>query len=363
MFAADATARLSGVPGVAAVTAGPGATNTLTAVKNAQLAQSPVLLLGGATATLLRGRGALQDIDQMALMRPHVKWATRGGAASATSAPSWRRPSRARAAGVPGPVFVECPVDLLYPADLVRQWYAARTDAPARGLQERAVRYYVRRHLRLMLEEAPDLAGAATAVDASPRPPPRGQVAEVAQLLARAERPVLLVGSQALPEPATGGERWPRPSRPSACRSTSRAWPGGCSGAANPLQLRHHRKEALREADLVVLAGVPCDFRLDYGSHIGRRAVLVSANSSARELRLNRRPRVAVHGPPDLFLRRPGGAVGPARRWGGLGRGPARARRRARGRDRERRPRRRRDGASTRCACAARSKPCCRGTA
>jgi len=59
VFAADATARLSGVPGVAAVTAGPGATNALTAVKNAELAQSPVLLLGGATATLLRGRGSI----------------------------------------------------------------------------------------------------------------------------------------------------------------------------------------------------------------------------------------------------------------------------------------------------------------
>jgi len=50
VFAADAVARLSGVPGVAAVTAGPGVTNTLTAIKNAQLAQSPVVLLGGAAA-------------------------------------------------------------------------------------------------------------------------------------------------------------------------------------------------------------------------------------------------------------------------------------------------------------------------
>src|SRR5216684_539801 len=66
VFAADAVARLSGVPGVAAVTAGPGLTNTITAVKNAQLAQSPVVVLGGATATLLKGRGSLQDIDQMA---------------------------------------------------------------------------------------------------------------------------------------------------------------------------------------------------------------------------------------------------------------------------------------------------------
>ena len=52
------------LPGIAAVTAGPGVTNTLTAVKNAQLAQSPVVLLGGATATVLRGRGALAAVHR-----------------------------------------------------------------------------------------------------------------------------------------------------------------------------------------------------------------------------------------------------------------------------------------------------------
>lgn len=54
VFAADAVARLSGVVGVVAVTAGPGLTNTVTAVKNAQMAESPVLLIGGAAATLLK---------------------------------------------------------------------------------------------------------------------------------------------------------------------------------------------------------------------------------------------------------------------------------------------------------------------
>ncbi|MFI4932622.1 MAG: thiamine pyrophosphate-binding protein, partial [Burkholderiales bacterium] len=73
VFAADATARLTGVPGVAAVTAGPGITNTITALKNAQLAQSPVVLLGGAAPTALQGRGALQDIDHRPLVEPHVK--------------------------------------------------------------------------------------------------------------------------------------------------------------------------------------------------------------------------------------------------------------------------------------------------
>src|SRR3990167_6888800 len=77
VYAADAVSRLSGVPGVAVVTAGPGLTNSVTAVKNAQLAQSPLVLLGGSAPTVLKGKGALQDIDQMALMKPHVKWAER----------------------------------------------------------------------------------------------------------------------------------------------------------------------------------------------------------------------------------------------------------------------------------------------
>ena len=69
VFAADAVARMTGIPGVAAVTAGPGVTNTITAIKNAQMAQSPLLLFGGAAATLLKGRGSLQDIDQISVMR------------------------------------------------------------------------------------------------------------------------------------------------------------------------------------------------------------------------------------------------------------------------------------------------------
>ena len=52
------------------------------------------------------------------------------------------------------------------------------------------------------------------------------------------------------------------------------------------------RTEFLREADLVLLAGVPCDFRLGYGRSIPRRARLVAANRSADDLALNRRPAI-----------------------------------------------------------------------
>ena len=171
VFAADAVARLTGVPGVAAVTAGPGVTNTITALKNAQMAQSPLVLLGGATATLLRGRGALQDIDQMALVRPHVKRASRVRRVR-DLVPALDAAFRLAREGVPGPVFVECPVDLLYPEALVREWYAAaeRRRERRRPLGERARRWYVGRHLGRLFGGA----GSGTAVAPAPAsaPPP-----------------------------------------------------------------------------------------------------------------------------------------------------------------------------------------------
>ncbi len=119
VFAADAAARLSGIPGVAAVTAGPGLTNTITAIKNAQLAQSPVVIIGGAAPTILKGKGALQDIDQKALIRPHVKLLLCVKRVR-DLAPALRRAFTVAKQGVPGPVFVECPVDLLYDEAVIR---------------------------------------------------------------------------------------------------------------------------------------------------------------------------------------------------------------------------------------------------
>ena len=77
----------------------------------------------------------------------------------------------------------------------------------------------------------------------------------------------------------------------------------GLLGAGHRLQFRHKRREALREADLVILAGVPCDFRLDYGAHIRRSTCLIAANRDRRDLTLNRRPQVAALGDASAFLR------------------------------------------------------------
>ena len=91
----------------------------------------------------------------------------------------------------------------------------------------------------------------------------------------------------------------------------------GLLGRDHPLQMRHQRRNALREADCVLLAGVPCDFRLDYGKHVRRSATLIAANRSAKDARLNRRPDVAALGDAGLFIQAlaqalpaPGSALG-----------------------------------------------------
>lgn len=300
VFAADAVFRMTGVPGVAAVTAGPGVTNTITAVKNAQLAQSAVVVLGGAAATLLKGKGALQDIDQMALFAPHVKWAA-SVARVRDVVPALERAFLEARTGVPGPVFVELPVDLLYDRELVRGWYMAA--GKGGGLAGAALRLYLNRHLsRLFGEGSRTPRTAKPPARVTPPPVDKGQIRKAAAKLRKAKRPVLVLGSQVTLDTAGIGDL------AKAIESIGipvylAGGARGLLGAGNPLQLRHKRKEALREADVVLLAGIPNDFRLDYGRHVGRKAFLISVNRSEDDLRQNRRPDLAVHGDPGLLLK------------------------------------------------------------
>ncbi|HEX6202749.1 MAG TPA: thiamine pyrophosphate-binding protein [Thermoanaerobaculia bacterium] len=307
VFAADAMARLTGITGVAAVTAGPGVTNAVTAIKNAQLAQSPVVVLGGATATMLKGRGALQDVDQVSLLASAVK--ATFVAARVRELPDLVEDALlAAASGVPGPVFVELPVDLLYGEELVRGWYGGKGGG---GLGGWLVSRYLDRHARRLFRGA---ARAARVVEtAGPVPPPRplapdpAAVRRAAKRLGKARRPVLLVGAQALA--GTGREDGPLPAAAVAAAVERLGVPAylasgarGLLGPASPLQARHQRKKALREADLVLLAGVPADFRLDYGRQIGKKAAVVAANLSQEEMRKNRKPELAAWSHPGLFL-------------------------------------------------------------
>ena len=309
VFAADAVARISGVPGVVAVTAGPGLTNTITALKNAQLAQSPLVLIGGAAPTALQGRGALQDIDQGPLIAPHVKRVTRVRSVAALG-PAVEEAFALAREGVPGPVFVECPVDLLYDEASIRQWYA---DAAGKGksMADRLMRFYLNRHVAKMF------AGSTERREAAVRPvsvptPSASSIKSAAAALAKSQRPLLVIGSQALAEPE-GAAQLARAVSQLGIPVYLSGMARGLLGRDHALQMRHQRRAALRESDCVVLAGVPCDFRLDYGRHVRRSATLIAANRSAKEASLNRRPDIAAIGDAGLFLQ------GLAERMGELG--------------------------------------------
>jgi len=312
VFAADAMARLTGVPGVAAVTAGPGLSNAITALKNAQLAQSPLILFGGAAPTALQGRGALQDIDQRPLVAPHVKL-FRKIRRVCELGPAVEEAFAVARAGVPGPVCIECPVDLLYDEASIRQWYA---DAAGKGtgVADRLLRFYLNRHVERMF--AGSAAAAAVAVrDLAPPAASESSLEAAAAALAAAERPLLVIGSQALsiaPEAPRIAAAVAQLGIPVYLSGMAR----GLLGRDHPLQMRHQRRQALRESDCVVLAGVPCDFRLDYGRHVRRSAKLIAANRSAKDARMNRRPDIAAIGDAGLFLARLGAALAQkGRRW------------------------------------------------
>ena len=298
VFAADAVGRLSGIPGVAAVTAGPGITNTITALKNAQLAQSPLILLGGAAPTALQGRGALQDIDQRPLVEPHVKRFFKvrrvcdlGQAVDAAFALA--------ASGIPGPVFIECPVDLLYDEASIRQWYA---DAAGNGRSpsQRLLRLYLQRHLARMFKGAQEPFTAHVHAIDTPRAGER-RLGQALAALAGARQPLMVIGSQSLVQSAQANAVAAAVARmgiPVYLSGMAR----GLLGSAHRLQLRHQRRAALREADCVLLAGVPCDFRLDYGRHIRGSATLIAVNRSAKDARMNRKPDLTAIGDAGQFL-------------------------------------------------------------
>ena len=300
VFAADAVSRLTGIPGVAVVTAGPGLTNTITAIKNAYLAQSPLVLLGGAAATILKGRGSLQDIDQMTMMRPNVKWA-----ATITQVkeivPTLEKAFAIAKEGVPGPVFVECPIDTLYGEELVREWYGAKSkDEPPKNFQDRLLQWYINRHAKNLFAGKESVNFNAPVMAVSYPKHSSAQVDKAASKIKGASKPVMLLGSGAMMNPQKAKQLADAVAKlgiPVYLSGMGR----GLLGKENPLQMRHNRKEAIKESDLIILAGVPNDFRLDYGNHIGGRP-FISINRSKEDLTKNKNPTIGILADPQEFL-------------------------------------------------------------
>ena len=246
-----------GCSGVAAVTTGPGVTNIVTALR--QLAQSPVVVLGGAAPSLLQGRGALQDIDQLSVTAPHAKFVERVRRVRDIG-PAMELAFAAACDGVPGPAFVECAVDLLYDQATVRKWYGEAA-GERRSIAARCGAFYVssgispncmpparRRRPSRYGRSQPDRAPPIDRRD-------HGQDLRqgVRPLIVLADRRV--IGGQALAavtDPASLAAAVTRLGIPAYLSGTAR----GLLGRDHALQLRHARRQAMQEADCIVLAGV-----------------------------------------------------------------------------------------------------------
>ncbi|XP_036089766.1 2-hydroxyacyl-CoA lyase 2 isoform X2 [Rousettus aegyptiacus] len=250
VFAADAVARLTGTVGVVAVTAGPGLTNTVTAVKNAQMAQSPVLLLGGAASTLLQNRGALQAIDQMSLLRPLCKFCASVKRVRDIM-PTLRAAMAAAQSGTPGPVFVELPIDVLYPYFMVQKQIVSTTQP--KNIMGQIVFWYLDNHLANLFAGAwePQCEGPLPLdiPQASPQ-----QVQRCVEILSRAKRPLLVLGSQAL-LPPTPADKLRAAVETLGVPCFLAGMARGLLGRRHPLHIRQERSAALKKADVVLLAG------------------------------------------------------------------------------------------------------------
>lgn len=225
--AADGWARVTGRPGVCAVTAGPGVTDAVTAVANAYRAGVPMVCLGGAGPRVFTHMGSLQDMDHVELMRPITKWA-------ATVTETRRLPEfltmafRKAMSGVPGPVFLELPLDILMEmvdADAVAWPTAYRT------------------HARPGLDPE--------------------YVSEAVELLRNAERPMAIVGSQIRwsQDPQGTLEAFLKTGIPTYVNGMAR----GLVDPKGPHFRNRTRKHCLKNADLIIICGTPFDFRLSYG--------------------------------------------------------------------------------------------------
>jgi acetolactate synthase-1/2/3 large subunit len=263
--AAEGWARATGRPGVAAVTAGPGVTDAVTAVANAQRGGAPMILIGGQGPSFAREMGSLQEMDHVRLMRSITKW-------SATVPETRRIPDylamafRKATTGVPGPVFLEMPLDVLMgmedPAGL--NWPDAyRTEAVAGGDPT-----YLQR---------------------------------AADLLAQAERPIAIVGSQWWWSPYrdTIGEFVTRFDLPTFLN-------GGARGALPPEHphfFRQCRSKALAMADVVLIFGTPWDFRLGYGQQVSPDTKVIQVDLDPDVIGHNRGAQVGLVGDTGLVMR------------------------------------------------------------
>lgn len=223
-FAAEGWAKVTRRPGCAALTAGPGITNGVSAMTAAWMNGSPMIVLGGRAPQGRWGAGSLQELDHVPIVAPVVRRATTATGPESIVAEVHAALVEARTPHR-GPTFVDIPLDAFGPGRVV---IPTVDTAALRG-------------------EAPDAAS----------------LEQVAKLVAAAEQPVLVAGGDVFWAGAEDAMvAWVEAARiPVFVNGMGR----GTIPADHDLAFSRTRSAALKRADLVLVAGTPLDFRLGFG--------------------------------------------------------------------------------------------------
>jgi acetolactate synthase-1/2/3 large subunit len=263
---AHAHAELTGQFGVAMVTAGPGVTNTVTAVANASLARAPVLLIGGCTSRPQANMGPLQDIPHVDIMRPITRASRTARVPEQVIRELDEAVARAMGdVGEPGPVYIEIPTDVL------------RTHVPAQLVLDE---WMQPKPMRIL-------------------PPDPAAVAEAVDVFWSAKRPLVFTGRGARQASAALVRLLDATGALYLDTQESR----GLVPADHPSTAAAVRAAAMTEADVVLLVGRKLDYQVGYGSPaVFPNARFIRVADNAGELIDNRRGQPELLASPHLAL-------------------------------------------------------------
>ncbi|MEW6471590.1 MAG: acetolactate synthase [Actinomycetota bacterium] len=236
-FAAEGWAKVTRRPGVAALTAGPGVTNGMSAITSAFFCGSPMVVIGGRAPAARWGSGSLQEVDHVPIVAEVTKRAVTAQKTGDIH-PEVTTALRAATTAPRGPCFVDIPVD---------QFFDRASADPSSSVT----------------------VGAGARTDRRPDP---DELATVAKLIAAAERPVIMAGAGVYWDGAEGAleQLAEAAGVPVLMNGLGR----GTLRASHLLAFSRARSTALRKADLVIAAGVPLDFRLAFGQFGGGARVV-----------------------------------------------------------------------------------------
>lgn len=256
-FAAEGWSKVTRVPGVAALTAGPGVTNGMSAMAAAQQNQSPLVVLGGRAPAQRWGMGSLQEIDHVPFVAPLARFAAT--AQSAADAGRLVDDALRAAVGAPSGVgFVDFPMDHVF---------SMSDDDPRPG----------------------------SLIDVPPGPAPDDQaLTRAVGLLAAARRPVIMAGTNVWW--GHGEAALLRLAEELQIPVLMNGMARGAVPADHPLAFSRVRGKALGEADVALIVGVPMDFRLGFGAVFGQQTQLVVVDRVQPERRHPRPVQAELYG-------------------------------------------------------------------